>query len=767
MSETFAETAPRILHRLTETLAAARTEAATVDAALTAIRSALRAVTATILLVDADTTPLTVRAPQGLGVNPLWPAGPVRPGTPVGDVLTRREALLVEQRPDTGATDPSPEPDARGAPAVTALLPLLLDTRVLGVVILDFGGPHHVTPEEVRWLTTVTTQIALAFDRAALIDRLDGQGAQRQLRSRTAELEAERAASRAFVTFAEAASHTQTVDELGQLAMSTLGAILPGVTAVVYARADSAWMPLSWSAALPADLLAVLQRGLPLDTPIMAQTAATRQPVFLNGWTEEEQGVAHTAQYHSVAVFPVVQQGTVTAVLSAALPTEAPWTDAQRGLVLALGRSFTLLYDRLAAAQKAQQERDEAEMRTQALEAFAVLSRDLSGETDRYALVRRAQEIMLSLLTPGYALYWEQAADHWSLKSQVGDIGNPDLQRLVDEHGLPLDAPALQSTWQTGRPKYQDNYAQGADTPADMIRHVHAATAFRVSVYGQPVGMLAIGLFDQRVWTPVDRAVLETAIYSLGLVLERAQGVEELARSNSELRLANQELEAFAYSASHDLRTPVRHVKGFTDLAVKALKQQQLDKVTRHLEIVSQAAERMTTMIDAMLVLSRMGRATLEVRPLQLLSVVEQAQQDAQLEFPEADPTWDVGVLPTVPADPGTLQQVMTNLLSNALKFADPGRPLTVRIWAEERERDWAVFVQDTGVGFDQAYAGKLFGAFQRLHTQHEFAGTGVGVATVKRIVARHGGQVSADGQEGQGATFGFTLPKTPLRRAE
>ncbi|GGM37265.1 hypothetical protein GCM10008956_12190 [Deinococcus arenae] len=589
------------------------------------------------------------------------------------------------------------------------------------------------------------------------------------LAERTAELERERAAlrdeqvvSRAFETFSEAASRAQTIEELGQVAMTTLRGALPGITALFYEPAGSNWIPVAWTPNVAPDLLATLRRGLPADTPILQQMTATGGPVFTDGWQQEEQGVAHTAEYHTVAAYPVMLDGQVTALLSLGLTTRSPWTDLQRNLVLALGRSFTLLYSRIVVTRHIQAQRDEAEKRTLALEAFAELSRDLVGETNRFVLVRRAQEIMLSLLTPGYALYWEPAPDRWVLKSQVGDIGNPELQRLVDEHGLPLDAPALHSTWLTGKPNYQDNYAQGADTPAEMIRHVNAATAFRVSMRGQPVGMLAIGLFDQRYWTPMDRAVLETAVYNLSLMLERAQSVEELEQTNTELQIANSELQAFTYSVSHDLRTPVRHVKGFAELAMNGLRRGQLDKAQRHLQIVSQAADRMTEMIDAMLALSRAGRVELHFRPVQLRPLVQQAQQDALLEFPDQAVQWVIEPLPVVRADASSLQQVLTNLLSNAVKFASPDRPLRVRVWAEERPQEWAVFVQDTGAGFDQQYAGKLFGVFQRLHTQDQFAGTGVGLATIKRIITRHGGQVWAEGRVNEGATFGFTLPKAP-----
>ncbi|ULH17503.1 ATP-binding protein (plasmid) [Deinococcus sp. KNUC1210] len=337
----------------------------------------------------------------------------------------------------------------------------------------------------------------------------------------------------------------------------------------------------------------------------------------------------------------------------------------------------------------------------------------------------------------------------------------------MDEEGLPFEAPTLSLPWTTGTPLYQDHYAQGADTPAEIIRHVHAAASLRLHVHGVPVGILGIGLFDQRHWNSADRAVLETTISSLGLALERAQGLAELAtrtteleQSNQDLYAANEELEAFTYSASHDLRTPVRHVMGFAELALKALERGQYDKVAQHLEVVKQAAVRMTSLIDGMLILSRSGRQELSVQWTDLNALVAQAQRDVAAEFSQQPVQWHIEPLPRVQGDPLLLQQVLTNLLSNAVKYSGRRELSEIRVWAEEQPAEWTIHVQDNGVGFDARYARKLFGIFQRLHHERDFRGTGIGLATVRRIVLKHGGRVSAESQGEGGATFSFTLPR-------
>lgn len=223
---------------------------------------------------------------------------------------------------------------------------------------------------------------------------------------------------------------------------------------------------------------------------------------------------------------------------------------------------------------------------------------------------------------------------------------------------------------------------------------------------------------------------------------------------------ANEELEAFAYSASHDLRTPVRHVMGFADLARIALANGDTEKVLRNLGIVQQGARRMEQLIDGMLMLSRAGRQDFRPHWVPLAPLIAQAQQDAQLEFP-AQPIALHGPPPVaVWGDPTLIQQVLTNLISNAVKYSTLQAVSEVVVQVREEPAEWVITVRDNGVGFDPRYAARLFGIFQRLHPQGAYPGIGAGLATVRRIVVKHGGRVFADSADGQGATFGFTLAK-------
>ena len=166
-------------------------------------------------------------------------------------------------------------------------------------------------------------------------------------------------------------------------------------------------------------------------------------------------------------------------------------------------------------------------------------------------------------------------------------------------------------------------------------------------------------------------------------------------------------------------------------------------------------------LIEALLALSQVSRQPLQRNDVNLADVVAQVQDELQPDLAGREVWWEVAPLPTVTGDEGTLRQVMMNLLSNAVKYSRLQGTAVIRVWAEDRPQEWAIFVHDNGVGFDETYADKLFGVFKRLHRADEFEGTGVGLANVRRIIQRHGGEVMASSRPGEGATLGFTLPKS------
>ena len=235
---------------------------------------------------------------------------------------------------------------------------------------------------------------------------------------------------------------------------------------------------------------------------------------------------------------------------------------------------------------------------------------------------------------------------------------------------------------------------------------------------------------------------------------------QRVAERTAQLQVANQELEAFSYSVSHDLRAPLRHVIGFVALLQKEAGPTLSAKSLRHLGTIAGSADRMGLLIDDLLTFARIGRAELKQAKVALDQLVADTVKDFHAETKERRIEWVIHPLPTVRADRALLRMVFVNLIANAVKFT--GQRPTARIEigaAPGGPGETVIFVRDNGAGFDPAYAGKLFGVFQRLHSQTEFEGTGIGLANVERIVRRHGGRVWAEGAVDRGATFSFSIP--------
>ncbi len=233
-----------------------------------------------------------------------------------------------------------------------------------------------------------------------------------------------------------------------------------------------------------------------------------------------------------------------------------------------------------------------------------------------------------------------------------------------------------------------------------------------------------------------------------------------VAERTTELTAANQELEKFSYTVSHDLRAPLRHMSSFVELLRKHV-QSQLDvKGQQYIDMIAGSAKRMGMLIDDLLAFSRMGRAEMQRKKINLSALVRSAIREGQHEVQARDITWDIDELPDVYGDPSMLSLVLSNLVSNAIKYTSTRPHAEIKIGYKNDKDETIFFVKDNGIGFDMKYADRLFGVFQRLHTQEEFEGTGIGLANVQRIISRHGGKVWAESIMGQGAMFYFTLPK-------
>ena len=927
------------LQGITEALAATTTQREVIEIVLTPAVQALGAVAGIVLLVDHTDQQMKIAGSQGYedGALTLWQEGPIADHVLTSDILRMKEALYFEYAGALKEAYPQLESRTLTLEVVAnALLPMFLDHRPLGVIVLDFTEPHTFTPAERRFLTILAGQCAVALGRAEVTRTLE-----ERVEERTRQLDTERTALAAFMAFTEAVGTKTGLTELVRQAVEVLHVRFPGESVVYYEEEGGLWRMRACSEDLRPEVLAVISAGLPGETPLIAEVIRTRQPVFTDAWDPEQQGVEVSGEYGAAGGYPLLVNGELHSLLTVGLRNTRVWSEADKALFQAVGRGLNLALERAQVARELTLQNAELQARTRALEAFANLTWDLALTTDPLLLIRRALEVVMSMLADGAALYMVPEGELWYCHVQHGSVHSPELQAVIDA-GMP-GSPNLLTPWITGQPYYQNVFDRANSHLPPLVGHISASVTMPLRVEGQMTGILSFVLFEQRHWSSVDRAVLETTVQSLEMALDRAakarlldeeraaleaftrfsqavgsetevqalvrhaiallqeirssnvsyserdgdlfkikvwnpgfpadllarslegysldqpsfaranrerqaifeepwdaqqQGVpqsaevraaafqpffqdgemsgmlimgsgtlsrwserdkgifqavgqsldlaldrarqtrtvttqrdaleartQELVARTRQLEDSTQELQAFSYSVSHDLRTPVRHMIGFLHLAQKALDGKLDERSARYLEVVEQAGEQMNTLIDAMLNLSRASQQTLRPRVLDLNRMVTQIQAALLPDQLTRNVEWEVAALPQVWGDWDALKQVLTQLTENALKFTCTRNPAVIRVWAEDQGETWKVCVGDNGLGFDPRYQDRLFNLFQRLHSDKEASGTGVGLASVRRLILKHGGQVFAEGQVGEGATFGFTLPKNSSPR--
>lgn len=324
--------------------------------------------------------------------------------------------------------------------------------------------------------------------------------------------------------------------------------------------------------------------------------------------------------------------------------------------------------------------------------------------------------------------------------------------RRRDGSPYPADECPIHSACREGRVLHRSDETywrkDGSPLPVDLV-----ATPIRLE--GETIGSV-VAFRDV-----TERRRAEEEIRRLNTDLEH-----RVAERTSQLQTAFQELETFSYSISHDLRTPLRAIDGFSRILTEQHRDQLDDEGKRLLGIVRESTQRMGRLIDDILAFSRTGRGEITAAEIDMTALARTVFEELLAAAPGRELRLDMTPLPPARGDPLLVRQVLANLLGNAVKFTRGRSPALITIRGEVEGAESVYTVADDGVGFDMRHVGKLFGVFHRLHGSDEFEGTGIGLAIVKRIVARHGGRVWAEGKVGQGATFHFTLPRPEVSRA-
>lgn len=360
-------------------------------------------------------------------------------------------------------------------------------------------------------------------------------------------------------------------------------------------------------------------------------------------------------------------------------------------------------------------------------------------------LLSLAHDAIIVRDTKGQINFWNRGAEKtygWTAAEAIGRITHQLLQTK-----FPASLKALEAALEE-RGEWEGELAHTTRDGRTVI--VTSRQSLRCDERGAPAAILEINR------DVTDRKRAEEQIHKLNEALE--QRVIERTR---ELEAVNKELEAFAYSVSHDLRAPVRHIAGFTELLQRHFGPASDDKSRHHISMILDAAKRMGRLIDDLLAFSRIGRGETQNITVDLSQIVKGVIGEFSPDTPGRKIVWRVGDLPKCCGDPAMLRLVFTNLVSNALKFTRTREQAEIELNSlNHSPAEVVVFVKDNGVGFDMRYKDKLFGVFQRLHSQESFEGTGIGLATVQRIIHAHGGKVWPESSVDHGATFYVALPK-------
>jgi PAS domain S-box-containing protein len=370
------------------------------------------------------------------------------------------------------------------------------------------------------------------------------------------------------------------------------------------------------------------------------------------------------------------------------------------------------------------------------------------------AIISSAMDAIISVNADQRVTVFNQAAEKMFGWPSAQAIGQP-LDRFIPARFRELHRRHLDEFGRTG----VTSRAMGALLPLAGLRASGEEFPIEASISHIELGR-------QHVFTVILRDITERKRAENQVLRLNTELEQRVEQRTEELTAANKELESFTYSVAHDLRAPLRHLDAFSHILQEEFAAVLPSEAQHYLQNILASTTRMSELVDDLLNLARLGRQELRRVPTALSVLVYEVKADLQRETQGRMIDWHIAPLPAVECDSGLMKQVFANLLSNAVKYTRPRPEAVIEVGCRQVDGHTAVFVRDNGVGFNMKYADKLFGLFQRFHRPEEFEGTGIGLATVDRIIGKHGGQIWADAAVDNGATFYFTVPgmETPTK---
>lgn len=385
------------------------------------------------------------------------------------------------------------------------------------------------------------------------------------------------------------------------------------------------------------------------------------------------------------------------------------------------------------------------------------------------ATLDRMREFVPFIRASVVLFHWErEVSEILALYQKYGET------HLESGFTFPIDHIPIPDALHDGKPEMVLNIHDVPSTPiTERLKkdeNIRSYVSYPLVVERELIGMVNFGADEPGVYVGQWRHIIREVADQLAIAIRQARLIEQVKSYSEELEQRVQErteeLESFTYSVSHDLRTPLRAVGGFARMLKERYAENLDDEGRRLVRVIYENTQKMGKLINGLLALARLGRRDMNRQSLDVEKLVREAfeealqdEEDRKNSRADREIKFTVGDLPAAQADGTMLRRLLVNLLSNALKFTREEDPARIRVDAREGEDGRAVYmVCDNGVGFDEAYADKLFGVFERLHDEESFAGTGIGLAIAERVVQRHSGQIWADGDVDEGATFYFTL---------